>query len=209
MIVLDHREWHPIYMDIVSHFGYSVEEDRRSARLLGELRGTDGLEPLEKLRGKRVEVQGPLMEVPREEIQIPAGSAISRALEMGGKPYMIVTDLDGDTEKQLEANLNGVTAVIHAHGDNMDLVNEWAGRFTGHVISTCQCEPVRGVYNFGGFTDGDRAVFIADHFGAREIVLNGWDLGTPVGDEQGVKREKLRWAKTLLDLIRTPLIYVD
>lgn len=206
---MDYREWHPLYMDIVRHFGYSVEEDKVSAHLLGELRGTDGLEPLERLRGARVEVQGPLMKGPREEIQIPAGSAISRALDVGGKPYMMVTDLDGETEKQLEANLNGVPAVIHAHGDNMDLVSEWSGRFKGHVISTCQCEPVRGVYNFGGFTDGDRAVFIADHFGAREIILNGWDLGTPVTDKNGVKGEKLRWAKTLLCLISTPLIYVD
>ena len=37
------------------------------------------------------------------------------------------------------------------------------------------------VYNFGGFTDGDRAVFLAEELGAKKIFLIGFDFGEIVG----------------------------
>jgi len=55
------------------------------------------------------------------------------------------------------------------------------------------------VYNFGGFSDGDRAAFAADELGASSITLAGFDL-----DDENVdpmKRGKLRWARKLLALI--------
>ncbi len=207
MSPVDYDEWCPIYMEILQDFGYSQKEDIESARLLQQLRGSDGLSPLKELKGKKVEIQGPFMKEPYTDIQIPAGSALSVALKNGGEPYMIVTDLDGDTHTQLSINLDGVPAVIHAHGDNIDMVKRWGPRFLGHVVSTCQCEPLEKVYNFGGFTDGDRAVFIADHFQAKEIILNGWDFETPVKDG-GVKKHKLQWAERLIDLVKTPVTYL-
>ncbi|MFO8110051.1 MAG: 6-hydroxymethylpterin diphosphokinase MptE-like protein [Thermoplasmata archaeon] len=206
---LDYHEWHPIYMKILRRFGFSHGEDIKSAHLLGELRGSDGLAPLKSLKGKRVEIQGPLIEKTYSDVCISAGSALSAALKKGASPDLMVTDLDGDTHKQLETNLEGVPAVIHAHGDNMDLVKRWAQEFTGHVVSTCQCRPIKGVYNFGGFTDGDRAVFIADHFGAGEILLNGWDFEPSVEKVGPVKQAKLRWAKRLVKLVDAPVTCVD
>ena len=41
--------------------------------------------------------------------------------------------------------------------------------------------PVKNVYNFGGFTDGDRSVFWAEEFGAKEIILIGMDFGIHIG----------------------------
>ena len=52
------------------------------------------------------------------------------------------------------------------------------------------------VHNFGGFTDGDRAAFTADHFGAAELRFVGWDFEDP--DVSPEKREKLQWAERLL-----------
>lgn len=41
------------------------------------------------------------------------------------------------------------------------------------------------VYNFGGFIDGDRVVFLVEEFGVREVVFVGFDFGNVVG----------RWSK--------------
>jgi hypothetical protein len=58
------------------------------------------------------------------------------------------------------------------------------------------------IYNFGGFTDGDRAAYLADQVGARSITLTGFDFlhptGKPGGD-QVTKAEKLKYAERLLE----------
>ena len=55
------------------------------------------------------------------------------------------------------------------------------------------------VDNFGGFTDGDRAAFLADELGAADLRFVGWDFDDPaVGPE---KARKLRWAERLLHLL--------
>ncbi len=202
---MDIQRWLPIYREIVDDFGYSIEEDLRSAMKLARLRGSDPLKPLERLRGQTVEVIGPYAKSPEHRYQIVADSALVQALEVGCQPKLLVTDLDGDVPLQLDLNLKGVPAVIHAHGDNIGSVERWAPLFEGHVVATCQCEPPEGVYNFGGFTDGDRGVLIADHFGAKEIILNGWDFQRPIGDIPEIKKRKLEWARRIIDQVRTPV----
>ena len=66
--------------------------------------------------------------------------------------------------------------VVHAHGDNIPLLKHWVPRFTGPLVATTQSTPLPHVHNFGGFTDGDRAVFAADELGAASITLVGFDL---------------------------------
>jgi len=66
------------------------------------------------------------------------------------------------------------------------------------VIGTTQSRPTNGLYNFGGFTDGDRAVFLAKHLDALKIILIGFDF-----EDESVtlrKHKKLIWAKRLIDL---------
>jgi uncharacterized Rossmann fold enzyme len=65
-------------------------------------------------------------------------------------------------------------------------------------MGTVQCQPSEGIYNFGGFTDGDRAVFLAKEMGAASIDLLGCDF-----DDQSVtprKKKKLAWARKLICL---------
>ena len=59
--------------------------------------------------------------------------------------------------------------------------------------------PVDAVANYGGFTDGDRAAFLADHCGADRLVFPGWDFDDP--DVDGMKARKLDWAERLLRLL--------
>jgi len=47
-----------------------------------------------------------------------------------------------------------------------------------------------------GFTDGDRAAFLADACGADRLVFPGWSFDDPTVDAQ--KAKKLRWAERLL-----------
>jgi uncharacterized Rossmann fold enzyme len=67
---------------------------------------------------------------------------------------------------------------------------------TEWVFPTTQVEPRPPVVNVGGFTDGDRAAFLADHLGADSLVFPGWDFDDPGVSAQ--KRRKLRWAARLL-----------
>jgi len=92
--------------------------------------------------------------------------------------------------------------VIHAHGDNGPAVEAWAPRFTGPVVGTTQAKPVGGLRNFGGFTDGDRAVLMAAHFGASKINLVGFDFENPSPkDDRELKKRKLDWAYMLVTTV--------
>ncbi|HWQ19331.1 MAG TPA: hypothetical protein VN455_06085, partial [Methanotrichaceae archaeon] len=64
-------------------------------------------------------------------------------------------------------------------------------------LGTCQCRPPEGLFNFGGFTDGDRCVFLARHFGAGSIRLIGFDFSDPGVTPR--KSKKLGWARRLIE----------
>jgi len=197
---LNFSDWKPLYDEIVSDFGYSKEEDRKSAKILVERRGTDSLSPLRELKGRTVNIGGPYFSKSDIGIIVAAGASVTQIINEGVEPDLMVTDLDGDNELQQDLNLKSVPAVIHAHGDNIKQIKKWAEKFEGPVVSTCQCAPLKNdIYNFGGFTDGDRACFIAEHFGAEKIVLNGWDFDRPYELNNSEKLKKLKWAKKLIE----------
>ncbi|MDQ1282410.1 MAG: 2-amino-4-hydroxy-6-hydroxymethyldihydropteridine diphosphokinase, partial [Euryarchaeota archaeon] len=107
------------------------------------------------------------------------------------------TDLDGPFAAILEANRKGAILAVHAHGDNLDALSIYVPKLE-RIIGTVQCRPRPGLYNFGGFTDGDRSVFLARELGASEVDLLGFDF-----DDNSVtprKKKKLAWAKRLIDL---------
>ena len=139
--------------------------------------------------------------LPPEGTLIASGSAVGRVMALGIVPDVVVTDLDGDIDPQLEASSGGALTFIHAHGDNQDLVRMYAGLFKGPVVLTTQSVPENTVLNFGGFTDGDRAVCIAQELGARRVLLEGFDFEHPnpkPGSDQAVKLRKLAWAERII-----------
>jgi uncharacterized Rossmann fold enzyme len=120
-------------------------------------------------------------------------------------PEVIVTDMDGRVEDQIRAVELGSIALVHAHGDNIPKLKAYVPRFRA-CIGTTQARPFGRLQNFGGFTDGDRAVFMAEHLGARAAVLYGMDFQGEVGrysfKEGGErKRKKLLWAERLIKRI--------
>lgn len=115
----------------------------------------------------------------RRLLVVAADGAVEALIEHGIKPDVVVTDLDGDIDSLLYVSRNGSITVVHAHGDNIDRITSYTHLFKGPLIGSTQVEPRPYVYNFGGFTDGDRAAYILYHAGYRYIVLLGFDLDKP------------------------------
>lgn len=212
-------EWSPIYESILSDMGYDGSSDEASARLLKVLMLNANLitvDELSSMIGDEVSIFGAAecLESDVEKISpsgtlISAGSATVRVMAMGIMPDIVVTDLDGDIDSQIQASERGAVTLIHAHGDNTDLIARYAKEFRGRVVLTTQSSPDNVLCNFGGFTDGDRAVCLARHFGSSRIRLYGFDFDDPYpgdGKDLSIKLKKLKWAKRLIgdgpDLIR-------
>jgi 2-amino-4-hydroxy-6-hydroxymethyldihydropteridine diphosphokinase len=198
------EDWEPYYLRILDHFSFDRARDEEAAVLLSSLLTRDDLPLLtERIRGKPCTVcgNGPNLIEELDRIQgivLAADGAANRLYARGILPDAIVTDLDGATDAFTEMNRTGTVIVVHAHGDNMDLLRRWVPRFPGPLVGTTQSRPFDGIHNFGGFSDGDRAVFLADALGASEVVIAGFYLDDPtVGP---VKRGKLLFARELLRL---------
>jgi uncharacterized Rossmann fold enzyme len=86
--------------------------------------------------------------------------------------------------------------VIHAHGDNINAIKTHVPSISA-VIGTTQAKPLTNVLNVGGFTDGDRAVFLGKEFGARVVSVIGFDFYD--NNVNPTKKKKLLWAKRLLE----------
>jgi uncharacterized Rossmann fold enzyme len=199
-------DWEPHYAAILEYFGFEREADEAAARLLADLAaGRDDLGLLEALiRGRTVTVCGNAPSLPEEigriEGTVLAADAAAEVLaDHGIRPDAVFTDLDGATDVFIDLSRRGTVMVVHAHGDNLPLLRHWVPRIPGPLVATTQAAPLPHVHNFGGFTDGDRAVFAADDLGAAEIRIIGFDLADKNVDP--VKRGKLFWAGELLRLI--------
>jgi uncharacterized Rossmann fold enzyme len=184
------EDWEGYYKAILRFMDYDRDLDEQAAHRLSSLLSErqEQLAPLADLKrllsGKYVFVfgDGPTL---KDDIQgfefrsvrVAADGATSKLLDIGSRPEIIVTDLDGKVEDQVEANSEGTIVIIHAHGDNKELLEEWVPRFEGPILGTTQSNPLEHVHNFGGFTDGDRSVLLCDHFGAVGLILVGfnWD----------------------------------
>ena len=205
---MDFEDWEPFYLQILEDFGFSRDQDEAVARELdahlGGRRVTDA-ELRALLEGTEVTVAGNGPNLAEEidgarGVLVSADEATSVLLGRGLRPAIVVTDLDGMVQDQVKANDAGAIAVVHGHGDNGPAVRKWAPLFAGRTLATTQARPSRGLRNFGGFTDGDRGVFLADHFGASRIHLIGFDFEhpSPKDDDPKTKQRKLDWAYILL-----------
>jgi uncharacterized Rossmann fold enzyme len=200
--------WEPLYQSILKDFGFSPEMDEEAAMLLAKLLRDE--EPLlcvaeTIVAGHRIVVCGNAPTLDKElvglqergSVFLAADGATAVLLRHGIVPDMVVTDLDGPFSAILKANQMGSIVVVHAHGDNLDALDRYVPQLE-RIIGTVQCRPMPGLYNFGGFTDGDRCVFLAKELGAASITLVGFDF-----EDESVtprKKRKLEWAKRLIEL---------
>jgi hypothetical protein len=206
--------WKTKYNQIIQEFGYKKKEDQKAASILNlVITKQFSSNKLKKmLFGKPVFVVGsgpslrsalPILKRHKNIVKICADTALGPLVENGIKPQIIVSDLDGDLDLIKKSSKTSII-VVHAHGDNISKL-EFAKNFQ-NCIGTTQTEEIGKISNFGGFTDGDRCVFLASKFGASKIFLFGMDFGPKIGtfsntkkSEKKIKLKKLQYGKMLLE----------
>ena len=211
--------WKRRYQSILKELSYSEKKDKESAVILDSiLKKNNNYQKITKLiQGKTVFVIGsgpslsfaiPKLKKFKKSIKIAADSALKPLLENEIVPDIIVTDLDGDEDAIKKLSKKKSIFVIHAHGDNikkLQMVKE-----IKNCIGTTQTTPFNKIQNFGGFTDGDRGVFLASHFEAKKIILFGMDFGKQIGkfsntkkSDRDTKLKKLKIGEELLIWLST------
>ncbi len=211
--------WGERYVSILKELNYSRKKDKESALILDSiLKKTDTIEKIRKLiQGKTVFVVGsgpslsiaiPKLKKLKKSIKIAADSSLKPLIDNGIIPDIIVTDLDGNEDTIKKISKTKSIFVIHAHGDNIEKL--LIVKKMKNCIGTTQTNPFNKIQNFGGFTDGDRGVFLASYFGAKKIILFGMDFGNQIGkfsntkrSDREIKLKKLKIGKDLLIWLST------
>jgi uncharacterized Rossmann fold enzyme len=202
---MNFESWEPVYEAILSDFGYERTADERARDLLVDLlSGSDvrGVEHLDiagtvAIAGAADTLEDDLDIADGADVVFGASDAASRLREAGITVDCMVTDLDKRPDTAREFAAQGTPVAVHAHGDNAPALREFVPELDpATLVPTTQARPAGPVRNFGGFTDGDRAAFLADALGADSLVFPGWEFDdTTVTPE---KRHKLAWAARLL-----------
>ena len=230
---MDFNEWEGWYKEILDTLGFSREGDENTAELLDKILDEKGCLTLEQFFDEIMEKKdtskfivvgaGPSIKKHIKYVKenydlndyliVSADGATTAMLEDDLVPDIVATDLDGKMEDLLAANSLGSYFVIHAHGNNEELIDNWTTKFD-KILGTTQSVPIGHLYNFGGFTDGDRAMFFTLALGCEEMILAGMDFGTTVtkysrpniegatGPADEVKTKKLIFAERLLAWIK-------
>lgn len=204
--------WMQLYNEISIDFGFDPKKDYVSSAILSNIIRCNsyGALNLSRFKNKKAFVigNGPDLRKNLKNISpdftIVADSAIDTFCDEIGCPDIIVTDLDGNIQKIKECSRKGTIIAVHAHGDNIPAIRRHASYFLPNMIGTTQHSPLYNVYNFGGFTDGDRAAFLADYLKSPEITLVSFDFENPSYKTQSQpsrKLKKLKWAKHLLEIL--------
>ena len=230
---MDFNEWEGWYKEILDTLGFSREGDENTAALLDKILDEKGCLTIEEFSDEIMKKKdtskfivvgaGPSIKKHIKYVKenydlndyliVSADGATTAMLEDDLVPDIVATDLDGKMEDLLAANSLGSYFVIHAHGNNEELIDNWTTKFD-KILGTTQSVPIGHLYNFGGFTDGDRAMFFTLALGCEEMILAGMDFGTTVtkysrpniegatGPADEVKTKKLIFAERLLAWIK-------
>ncbi len=222
---MNYSEWKPYYDEITKDLHLNQKKDQIAAEIFDQLISKYSKNYIDerilkkKIFRKKVFIFGaaPCLESDIEKnkklfedgVIIAADGATSAFLKNDIIPDIIVTDLDGIITDQLYANNNNAIMIIHAHGDNTSVVQKTIPKIKGLYFGTIQTDPdqYHHLKNYGGFTDGDRAVFLSDYFKSSHIFLGGFDCKADPGfySFQGSrdierKRKKLLWCHQLIQL---------
>ena len=212
---MNQREWSKKYSEILREFNYDRKKDLESARILNSI--LKKKLPIHSLE-KRIKCQtvfvigaGPslvscisTLRKYKNITKIVADGATTALIKNRIRPNIVVTDLDGNQEFLKKASNIDAIMVVHSHGDNIEKL-PLATEFK-YCVGTTEGKPFGKIHNFGGFTDGDRCVFLAKYFGAKKIILFGMDFGSMIGKysktkilNRRIKLKKLQCGKKLLE----------
>ena len=210
--------WGKRYFSILKEMNYSEKKDKESALILDSiLKKTDTIEKIRKIiQGKTVFVIGsgpslsiaiPKLKKLQKSIKIAADSSLEPLIDNGIIPDIIVTDLDGNEDTIKKISKTKSIFVIHAHGDNIEKLQ--MVKKMKNCVGTTQTNPFNKIQNFGGFTDGDRGVFLANYFGAKKIILFGMDFGNRIGKFSNTKNSDRKMKLKKLEIGENLLIWLS
>jgi uncharacterized Rossmann fold enzyme len=222
--------------EVRESFNWDYSDDLDSAKSMSEIFSKDapyGLESwnlnsrnrclqdiCKELRGSdRVIIIGAAVEKKElENLELENTAMIAADGSVGAimnfdKLTCIISDLDGGEHIDFAASKNQ-KFVIHAHGDNLsrwqEIIKNWSNYTTPPkmILSHQTNQNIEGMHNFGGFTDGDRAVCFALWAGVEvhNISLIGFSIDR-VGIWSGVtnqetKIQKLSWMRKVLKFLK-------
>ncbi len=199
------KEWKEFYQKIIETLNIDPKTDEEAAKLLERklIKNTTTnqnkiTEKLCRILQKPVIIAGagPSLEHDLSQLMtyqqvkkisfVAVNGATTLFKELNLIPEIVVTDLDGNMTAIHWAIINRALTLIHAHGDNHKLIYHFFSKFNDivsldNVWGTTQCKPTDILINYGGFTDGDRAVILAFHFQSPLIGLIGFDFGKSIG----------------------------
>jgi len=217
---MEWKDWEPTYREIARDMNYSPDRERYSQQMgrrlsemnEGALSGKAALMSIGEAIGEYCTVFGgspglaaslqKSMKRTEGTSLIASDGACATLWRENILPDIIVTDADGDLDAEREMNEMGALLLLHFHGDNADEAFRFGLSLRGRFIITTQFGPTEGTFNFGGFTDGDRAVLLCEHFHARRILLIGFDF-SEAGNHSDVHSRKLRIAEEIVNGVRT------
>lgn len=233
------KSFSTFYHEITETLGFAEEKDREARNLIRSVilskepydlgtqismlrhltRGSNQIWVFGGGPGAEVFLKNYREQVPKQWLNETLIIAIDGATRLLMKfdivPDVIFSDLDGIRPKDLQKKaVQDAFLVVHAHGDNMDkiklftpILKQWA-----HLIATTQTESALPVINHGGFTDGDRALFLIDNFvlNKQPVFLFGYDFGSVVGSHSkpeyaedkkanSMKATKMRFGRQLTE----------
>ena len=213
------RGWKTQFKEIRKEFGYLEKVDLISAKKLDSLlkRKNSKRQFQNMIRGKTVFIIGAgpsltrslkYIKKSKNVTKIVADGAVRALLEKNIKPDILVTDLDGDLKSIKKIGKTRIPIIVHAHGDNYEKLE--IVKKLKNVVGSTQTRKIGKIENFGGFTDGDRCVFLAEYFNANKIVLIGMDFGQKIGKyskhrivNRKIKIKKLKFGKKIVEWIGT------
>ena len=221
-----YKNWKPIYYEILKDFNFNRLEDEKTAELLNKLLDDKQLISKDEIKNfiENNEIivfgAGPSLENMiikhknkiKKCVKIASDGTTTALLKYRIIPDIIVTDFDGLIKDQIYASKKGSIIILHAHGDNYDNIKKYISNFEKNIIGTTQSNPApyKNLKNYGGFTDGDRAIFLADHFNAKKITLIGFDFNGEIGEysfpknkDKNKKLKKLYWCKKLIEMLNS------
>ncbi len=227
MISINYNNWNKWYQKILFDFKFSQDDDEKSANILNKIiekKGKFNIENIDVLEEGIVFGAGPSIKKHIDYIKnnynlknytlIAADGATTALLEENIIPDIIVTDLDGNIDSIIEANQKGSILYVHAHGDNIDKIKTYIDDLK-NIIPTTQSEKHDLLENYGGFTDGDRAVHIGVYaLNLSKIIMAGMDFGniitnysrpeinTSLKKADKFKELKLKYAEELITSLK-------
>lgn len=212
---MEWSDWKNRYLDILERLKIKQKDDEASAKLLEQHLESFMIISRSRIHQELVKIfkrpiivagAGPslesdLIQIKKLEMQkfahiITADGATTAFRLNNIIPKVVVTDLDGELKSIFWALRKRALILIHAHGDNPHLISMFFRKYGSKLYNamlwgTSQSDPGKTLFNFGGFTDGDRAIFLGFHFQAPLIGLVGFDFGTKIGKFSTYKTELL------------------